>query len=87
MQLKPGFTPGSEGTTGLFVRGGNSDQNLIVLDEAVVYNPNHLFGFFSTFNSDAVKDLKVFKGGFPAQYGGRLSSVIDVRMKEGNSKT
>jgi len=86
LQLKPGFTPGSEGTTGLFVRGGNSDQNLIVLDEAVVYNPNHLFGFFSTFNSDAVKDLKVYKGGFPAQYGGRLSSVIDVRMKEGNSK-
>lgn len=86
LQLKPGFTPGSEGTTGLFVRGGNSDQNLIVLDEAVVYNPNHLFGFFSTFNSDAVKDLKVYKGGFPAQYGGRLSSVIDVRMKEGNNK-
>lgn len=86
LQLKPGFTPGSEGTTGLFVRGGNSDQNLIVLDEAVVYNPNHLFGFFSTFNSDAVKDLKVYKGGFPSQYGGRLSSVIDVRMKEGNNK-
>ncbi|MBL7825968.1 MAG: TonB-dependent receptor, partial [Saprospiraceae bacterium] len=86
LQLKPGFTPGSEGTTGLFVRGGNADQNLIVLDEAVVYNPNHLFGFFSTFNSDAVKDLKVYKGGFPAQYGGRLSSVIDVRMKEGNNK-
>ncbi len=86
LQLKPGITPGSEGTTGLFVRGGNSDQNLIILDEAVVYNANHLFGFFSTFNSDAVKDLKVYKGGFPAQYGGRLSSVIDVRMKEGNNK-
>ncbi|MFN8303820.1 MAG: TonB-dependent receptor [Saprospiraceae bacterium] len=86
LQLKPGITPGSEGTTGLFVRGGNSDQNLIVLDEAVVYNANHLFGFFSTFNSDAVKDLKVYKGGFPAQYGGRLSSVIDVRMKEGNNQ-
>ncbi|MBL7806889.1 MAG: TonB-dependent receptor [Saprospiraceae bacterium] len=86
LQLKPGITPGSEGTTGLFVRGGNNDQNLIVLDEAVVYNANHLFGFFSTFNSDAVKDLKVYKGGFPAQYGGRLSSVIDVRMKEGNNK-
>jgi len=86
LQLKPGFTPGSEGTTGLFVRGGNSDQNLIVLDEAVVYNANHLFGFFSTFNSDAVKDLKVYKGGFPAQYGGRLSSVIDVRMKEGTNQ-
>ncbi len=86
LQLKPGITPGAEGTTGIFVRGGNSDQNLIVLDEAVVYNANHLFGFFSTFNSDAVKDLKVYKGGFPAQYGGRLSSVIDVRMKEGNNK-
>lgn len=86
LQLKPGITPGSEGTTGLFVRGGNSDQNLIVLDEAVVYNANHLFGFFSTFNSDAVKDLKVYKGGYPAQYGGRLSSVIDVRMKEGNNQ-
>jgi len=86
LQLKPGFVAGSEGTTGIFVRGGNSDQNLIVLDEAVVYNANHLFGFFSTFNSDAVKDLKVYKGGFPAQYGGRLSSVIDMRMKEGNNK-
>lgn len=86
LQLKPGITPGSEGTTGLYVRGGNNDQNLIVLDEAVVYNANHLFGFFSTFNSDAVKDLKVYKGGFPAKYGGRLSSVIDVRMKEGNNK-
>lgn len=87
LQLKPGFTPGTEGTTGLFVRGGAGDQNLIVLDEAIVYNPNHLFGFFSTFNSDAIKDLKVWKGGFPAQYGGRLSSVIDVRMKEGNNQS
>lgn len=86
LQLKPGVASGSEGTTGIFVRGGGGDQNLIVLDEAVVYNPNHLFGFFSTFNSDAVKDMKIYKGGFPAQYGGRLSSVIDVRMKEGNNK-
>ncbi len=86
LQLKPGIPSGAEGTTGLFVRGGGSDQNLIVLDEATVYNPNHLFGFFSTFNSDAVKDLKLYKGGFPAQYGGRLSSVIDVRLKEGNNK-
>jgi hypothetical protein len=86
IQLKPGTPSGSEGTTGLFVRGGGSDQNLIVLDEALVYNPNHLFGFFSTFNSDAVKDLKWYKGGFPAQYGGRLSSVIDVKLKEGNNK-
>ena len=86
IQLKPGVASGTEGTTGIFVRGGANDQNLIVLDEAVVYNPNHLFGFFSTFNPDAVKDLKIWKGGFPSQYGGRLSSVIDVRMKEGNSK-
>lgn len=86
LQLKPGINAGTEGTTGIFVRGGGGDQNLIVLDEAVVYNANHLFGFFSTFNSDAVKDVKVYKGGFPAQYGGRLSSVIDVRMKEGNNQ-
>ena len=86
IQLKPGIPSASEGTTGLYVRGGSTDQNLIVLDEAVVYNPNHLFGFFSTFNTDAVKDLKLYKGGFPAQYGGRLSSVIDVRLKEGNNK-
>ncbi|MCP3931367.1 MAG: TonB-dependent receptor [Bacteroidetes bacterium] len=86
IQLKPGIPSGSEGTTGLFVRGGGSDQNLIVLDEAVVYNPNHLFGFFSTFNADAVKDLRLYKGGFPPQYGGRLSSVIDVKLKEGNNK-
>lgn len=86
IQLKPGIPSGSEGGTGLFVRGGASDQNLIVLDEALVYNPNHLFGFFSTFNADAVKDLRLYKGGFPAQYGGRLSSVIDVKLKEGNNK-
>lgn len=86
IQLKPGIPSGSEGTTGLYVRGGSNDQNLIVLDEAIVYNANHLFGFFSTFNTDAVKDLKLYKGGFPAQYGGRLSSVIDVRMKEGNNR-
>ncbi|MDX1940075.1 MAG: TonB-dependent receptor [Saprospiraceae bacterium] len=86
IQLKPGIPSGSEGTTGLFVRGGGSDQNLIVLDEATVYNANHLFGFFSTFNTDAVKDLKLYKGGFPAQYGGRLSSVIDVKLKEGNNQ-
>ncbi len=86
LQLKPGIPSGSEGQTGLFVRGGAADQNLIVLDEAIVYNPNHLFGFFSTFNADAVKDLRLYKGGFPAQYGGRLSSVIDVKLKEGNNK-
>lgn len=86
LQLKPGISSGTEGSSGLFVRGGNADQNLIVLDEAVVYNANHLFGFFSTFNADAVKDVRVYKGGFPAQYGGRLSSVIDVRLREGNRK-
>ncbi len=86
LQLKPGIASGTEGTTGIFVRGGGVDQNLIVLDEAIVYNPNHLFGFFSTFNSDAIKDVKIYKGGFPAQYGGRLSSVIDVRLREGNNK-
>ena len=86
IQLKPGIPSGAEGTTGLYVRGGGTDQNLIVLDEAIVYNANHLFGFFSTFNTDAVKDLKLYKGGYPAQYGGRLSSVIDVKLKEGNNK-
>lgn len=87
IQLKPGIPSGAEGTNGLFVRGGGNDQNLIVLDEATVYNASHLFGFFSTFNTDAVKDLKIYKGGFPARYGGRLSSVIDVRLREGNNKT
>lgn len=86
LQLKAGVSSGSEGSTGLYVRGGGGDQNLILLDEATVYNANHLFGFFSTFNSDAVKDVRLFKGGFPSQYGGRLSSVIDVRMKDGNNK-
>ena len=86
LQLKAGVSSGSEGSTGLYVRGGAGDQNLIMLDEAAVYNANHLFGFFSTFNSDAIKDVRLFKGGFPAQYGGRLSSVIDVRMKDGNNK-
>ncbi|HRW75343.1 MAG TPA: TonB-dependent receptor [Saprospiraceae bacterium] len=86
LQLKPGINSGSEGNSGLFVRGGSADQNLFILDEATVYNPNHLFGFFSTFNSDAVKDVKIYKGGFPAQYGGRLSSVIDVKLNEGNNQ-
>ncbi len=86
LQLKPGISSGSEGSSGLFVRGGSNDQNLIVLDEALVYNANHLFGLFSVFNSDAVKDVKIYKGGFPAQYSGRLSSVLDVRLKEGNNQ-
>ena len=86
LQLKPGISAGSEGSSGIFVRGGGPDQNLILLDGSIVYNPSHLFGFFSTFNSDAVKDVKLYKGGFPGQYGGRLSSVIDVKMNEGNNK-
>ncbi|RZK41414.1 MAG: hypothetical protein EOO57_01765, partial [Hymenobacter sp.] len=76
-----------EGSSGFSVRGGAVDQNLILLDEAPVYNASHLLGFFSTFNSDAIKDLTVFKGGMPAQYGGRLSSVVDIRMKDGNNQT
>lgn len=86
MQLMPGVSQGSEGTTGMFVRGGDADQNLIQLDEAIVYNTGHLFGFFSVFNPDALKDMTMIKGAFPAQYGGRLSSVLDLRMKEGNQE-
>lgn len=86
LQLKPGVQSGGEGTAGLYIRGGGADQNLIVLDEATVYNANHLFGFFSTFNSDAVKNVELYKGGFPAKYGGRLSSVVDVTMRDGNRK-
>ncbi len=83
-QLLPGVTSGNEGTTGMFVRGGTDDQNLVVLDDAVVYNLGHLFGFFSVFNSDAIKDVEVVKGGFSSDYGGRLSSVMDVRMNDGS---
>ena len=86
VQLMPGITKGGEGGTGMFVRGGDADQNLVLLDEATVYNIGHLFGFFSVFNPDALKDLTVIKGGFPSHYGGRLSSVLDVRMKEGNNQ-
>ncbi len=86
LQLKPGIASGGEGSSGIVVRGGGPDQNLFILDEALVYNPSHLFGFFSTFNSDAIKDVKLYKGGFPAQYGGRLSSVVDVKLREGNRK-
>lgn len=86
IQLLPGVTTVGEGATGFNVRGGNIDQNLILLDEAPVYNSSHLFGFFSVFNPDAVKDVKLIKGGIPAQYGGRLSSILDIRMKDGNSK-
>ncbi|KAA9332504.1 TonB-dependent receptor [Hymenobacter busanensis] len=84
LQLKPGVQNGGEGTSGLFVRGGSADQNLILLDDAVVYNPNHLFGLFSTFNSDVVQSVDLYKSGFPAQYGGRLSSVVDVKTREGD---
>ncbi|WP_214072790.1 TonB-dependent receptor [Mucilaginibacter sp. dw_454] len=86
IQLLPGVKSTGEGNTGFYVRGGNSDQNLILLDEAVVYNASHLFGFFSTFNSDAIKDVALYKGGMPAEYGGRLSSVLDIKMLDGNDK-
>jgi hypothetical protein len=86
VQLLPGVTTVGEGATGFNVRGGSIDQNLILLDEAPVYNSSHLFGFFSIFNPDAVKDVKLIKGGIPSQYGGRLSSILDIRMKDGNSK-
>jgi hypothetical protein len=86
IQLLPGVTTVGEGASGFNVRGGNIDQNLVLMDEAPVYNSSHLFGFFSIFNPDAVKDVKLLKGGIPAQYGGRASSVLDIRMKEGNSK-
>ncbi|MBN9380455.1 MAG: TonB-dependent receptor [Chitinophagaceae bacterium] len=86
LQLLPGVKPVSQGTSGISVRGGSADQNLILLDEAPVYNASHLLGFFSTFNSDAIKDVTLYKGGMPAQYGGRLSSVVDVRMNDGNNQ-
>lgn len=86
IQLMPGVSGAGEGSTGFYVRGGNTDQNLILLDEAPVYNASHLLGFFSVFNSDALKDMKLYKSGIPAQYGGRLSSVLDVHMNNGNSK-
>ena len=84
LQLLPGVRNAGEGNAGFYVRGGGPDQNLILLDDAVVYNTGHLFGFFSIFNSDAIKNVTLIKGGMPAQYGGRLSSVVDVAMKEGN---
>ncbi len=86
IQLLPGVTSVGEGAAGFNVRGGSIDQNLVLLDESPVYNSSHLFGFFSVFNPDAVKDVKLYKGGIPARYGGRLSSILDVRMKEGNNK-
>lgn len=86
IQLLPGVTTVGEGASGFNVRGGGVGQNLILQDEAPVYQSSHLFGFFSVFNPDAVKDVKLYKGGIPAQYGGRISSILDIRMKEGNNK-
>lgn len=86
IQLLPGIRNAGEGSAGLYVRGGGPDQNLILLDDAPVYNTGHLFGFFSIFNSDAIKNVSIIKGGMPAQYGGRLSSVLDIAMKEGNNQ-
>ncbi|MFP4060888.1 MAG: TonB-dependent receptor [Bacteroidales bacterium] len=86
IQLLPGVQNSVEGSSGFYVRGGNVDQNLILLDGATVYNPSHLFGFFSVFNGDALKHVELYKGGIPAEYGGRLSSVLDVWMKEGNTR-
>ena len=87
IQLFPGVHSGGEGSSGLYVRGGGPDQNLILLDGVPVYNADHLFGFFSVFNPEAIQHVSLIKGGFPARYGGRLSSVLDIRMKEGNNKT
>ncbi|MFL5771884.1 MAG: TonB-dependent receptor, partial [Flavisolibacter sp.] len=86
MQLLPGVKSAGEGNSGFYVRGGTIDQNLILLDEAPVYNPSHLLGFFSTFNSDAIKNVTLYKGAMPAQYGGRLSSVVDIKMNDGNNQ-
>lgn len=84
--LLPGIQSAGEGNSGFNVRGGSQDQNLILLDEATVYNASHLLGFFSVFNGDAVKDLEVYKGGIPAKYGGRLASIVDIKMRDGNAK-
>ncbi|MGD1045819.1 MAG: TonB-dependent receptor [Bacteroidota bacterium] len=86
IQLLPGIKSAGEGNSGFYVRGGGSNQNLILLDEATVYNASHFFGFFSVFNSDAIKDIGIYKGAMPAEYGGRLSSVLDIKMKDGNAK-
>src|SRR5690606_1271799 len=84
--LLPGVTSAGEGASGFNVRGGAADQNLILLDEATIFNSSHLFGFFSVFNPDAIKDIKLYKGGIPARYGGRLSSVLDIYQKDGNNE-
>src|SRR5579871_1067805 len=87
ISLLPGVKSAGEGNTGFYVRGGGADQNLILLDEATVYNASHLLGFFSVFNSDAIKDVTLYKGGMPANFGGRLASVEDIKMKDGNDQT
>ena len=86
IQLLPGVQSAGEGNSGYYVRGGGPDQNLVLLDEAPIYNASHLFGFFSVFNADAIKNVSLYKGGMPAKYGGRLASVLDISMKEGNSQ-
>src|SRR5216684_1504664 len=86
IQLLPGIKSAGDGKSGFFVRGGGADQNLILLDEATVYNASHLLGFFSVFNSDAIKDIAIYKGGMPANYGGRLASVEDIKMRDGNDQ-
>nr|MCH9660632.1 carboxypeptidase-like regulatory domain-containing protein [Bacteroidota bacterium] len=86
IQMLPGVTQNGEGSAGFNVRGGAADQNLVLLDEAIIYNTSHFFGFFSVFNPDAIKDIKLYKGDMPAKFGGRVSSVLDVRQKDGNNK-
>ena len=86
IQLLPGVSSAGEGASGFNVRGGAADQNLILFDEAIIYNSSHLFGLFSVFNSDAIKEVKLYKGGIPSSYGGRLSSVLDVYQKDGNNQ-
>jgi outer membrane cobalamin receptor len=86
LQMLPGVQSGTEGTSGFYVRGGGPDQNLMLLDGVPVYNAAHLFGFFSVFNADAINNVELVKGGFPARYGGRLSSVLDITMKEGDKE-
>ena len=84
IQLLPGVSSAGDGSSGFNVRGGAADQNLILFDEAIIYNSSHLFGLFSVFNSDAIKEVQLYKGGIPASYGGRISSVLDVFQKDGN---
>ncbi len=86
LQLLPGVQSGTEGSAGMYVRGGGPDENLLLLDGVPLYNVNHMLGFFSVFNSDALKNVTLYKGSFPARFGGRLSSVVDVRMKDGDDK-